>query len=404
MLTSAKLQSEGAAGNLSGVTELCPDRTVLADLQWQILDRLEDCESTFGELAKAGNPHPFSSYLWFKTWYDILGRHKVLSIRCVLVHYQGQPVLLFPIGLQRRFGVKILVWLASDWSDYCFPLVAKSFAPHLTTDVTQQMWAKVLDLLNPDIVNLRKQPATVNGVANRLLFPISFEEADSAFSLRLLQDTSALFASLHSRKTWHGYERKLRRLATNGALNFENVEKPDEKARSIEIMLNWKRVALGARGSRNPFSDKNNSRFLSEIAKLPAEICQVYRLTVGEKPVAIALMLLDSDSYLLYQISFDPDFEQQSPGTLLIHHLIKSAAERDFSIFDFSYGNDAYKVAICDQKIPMMRSVRYPTWRGKLIAPLYTAKIKFMHSLKLNAGLYALALRCNRTVRKILGR
>jgi hypothetical protein len=51
------------------------------------------------------------------------------------------------------------------------------------------------------------------------------------------------------------------------------------------------------------------------------------------------------DRLFYYQIGFDPEWEQYSPGTILMYEVIKEAFSKGYREFDFLRGNEAYKTS-----------------------------------------------------------
>lgn len=59
------------------------------------------------------------------------------------------------------------------------------------------------------------------------------------------------------------------------------------------------------------------------------------------------------DRLFYYQIGLDPDWEQYSPGTILMYEVIKEAFSKGYREFDFLRGNEAYKMSWTKMQRPL---------------------------------------------------
>jgi hypothetical protein len=66
-------------------------------------------------------------------------------------------------------------------------------------------------------------------------------------------------------------------------------------------------------------------------------------LAAGDEVVAVALCFVDAGAVRYYLPAFDVAWGHLSPGKLLLHHVIRSAAQRGAREVDLGPGRDAYK-------------------------------------------------------------
>ena len=102
------------------------------------------------------------------------------------------------------------------------------------------------------------------------------------------------------------------------------------------------------------------------------------------------------DGTTLYQTGFDPSYGRYSAGRTLNAALIKHAAERGARFFDFGYGDEDYKNAICDNSVELTFSVLPLTPRGALAALPLRAALAARRIVKRNDRLRRAALFLNR--------
>lgn len=64
----------------------------------------------------------------------------------------------------------------------------------------------------------------------------------------------------------------------------------------------------------------------------------------------------------------DGELARLGPGAVHLHELMRHAIEKQFTMFDFTVGDERYKLDWCDGARPLYDHVSVATWRGALIA------------------------------------
>jgi len=374
------------------------DSTVIDGLGWSVCRDIGEAADIWRWLETQGSNRVFQSFAWISTWYEAVGKDEAVDPRLVVGWKDGWPCLLFPLGLKSRLGFRCLVWLAESWNDYNAPIVSDKIVPQLHDGIIANLWAEVAAMAGPaNLLKLVKQsPLTEQGRSNPLHHPDCAREDNAAYVLDLDSDVSRLLASIHSPKTWKGFARKARKLEREGVVEFERPTSSTDCANCVRQMLRWKSQALHARGVNNPFAASDNREFLATMAQRYPRISRIYGITLNKSPIALALCLTEGDNLIMYQTAYDEAFAKYSPGALLIHWIIKKAAAERFLTFDFSYGDDPYKVAICNRKVMLERAIVPLGLIGAVPAGLARAKLEVRRLAKKNKQIRNTALLINR--------
>lgn len=392
--------------NVAVTSRTAPRRPseVVPDLEWTVYDSLEACEQDWRALQGRALGRVFQSYDWVAAWHRHLGAGEGVALRVVVGRKGDTPCLLFPLGLKPRFGVSTLVWLAGDWNDYNAPLVSREPTVLATERNVAALWNEVVDVAGPaDLVELVKQSPTLDGILPNPLRPLGgVPEDNSAYILDLHSDIDALRASIHGAKTWKTYERKRRKLGREGVVSFAQVPDAEEAEALVRRMLGWKSASLDARGASNPFLDTRAADFLAGMAGMRPDSFRVYALRVDATARAIAFCLVEGDNLILYQMAYDPQRTQGSPGGLLTHDLIAAAAREGFASLDFSFGDDPYKVEICNRTVTLTRVIAPLSVAGVLPAGLARGSVHLRRWVKDHRSLYHAALSVNRRMRGVV--
>jgi hypothetical protein len=131
--------------------------------------------------------------------------------------------------------------------------------------------------------------------------------------------------------------------ASGGAVDFreyrsvEDISAFYESASEVAVKTYQHRLLKSGLPLTDDFRGK-----LVELATLDG--FRGYILFQGESPAAFAYCTAQND-VLTYQVpGYDPAFQQYSPGTVLLYHILSRVfSERRFRVFDFGIGEAFYK-------------------------------------------------------------
>ena len=95
----------------------------------------------------------------------------------------------------------------------------------------------------------------------------------------------------------------------------------------------------------------------------------LFGIVVQERPIAVAYGFEFAQCFFYYQIAHDPEFDQLSPGSVLLFHLIETCCARGLTEFNFLQGDEAYKWAWTKDSRTLYQGVlRQANWRARLLA------------------------------------
>lgn len=103
----------------------------------------------------------------------------------------------------------------------------------------------------------------------------------------------------------------------------------------------------------------------------------------SEKVIAAFYGFSCGDRLFYYQIGFDPEWEQYSPGTILMYEVIKEAFSKGYREFDFLRGNEAYKTSWTKRQRPLYSiSVYNRTLRASIYMKISRTKAMIKQKIK----------------------
>jgi len=364
-------------------------------LNWECYHSLEMVESDWRALQHTGSCRVFQDFDWVRIWHETIGEPLGVVPWVFVGRHEGFTKAILPLGLANRAKVRRLTWLASDWNDYNSPILASDFSDFGTlNDVwdTLQFFARDVDL-----VEIPKQVAfdAEYGLVNSRHGSTVREEC-STHILDLVADRESLKSRVHSGKTWSGFDRKLRKLEKLGSVEYQLETNGPQRRQIAEELLKQKSKNLKAAGKKDPFGCPLATDFFLRFIVERPELAQLSTLRLDGKPIVITLCLRARDTLLLYQTVYQSEYRSYSPGALLLHRIIFEAAENGYSAFDCLFGDDPYKLQICNRTVALERALIPFSVKGRAAKLATTAKLHLRRTIKQSPKLYGNALRVNR--------
>ena len=142
-------------------------------------------------------------------------------------------------------------------------------------------------------------------------------------------DPDELWTRGAGKKALKDLQRRRRRLAEQGAVEFSIASSPKEVRDALEEFLTleasgWKGKsgALLADPALSAFS-RGATRLLAREGK-----CRVARLTLAGRPLAMGVVIESRGRAYFWKIAFDEEFRAQAPGIHLLYELTRAQAAR----------------------------------------------------------------------------
>lgn len=292
----------------------------------------------------------FQTHEWVSAWWESFGVGHDLFI--LMVREENRTLGVVPLMIEPSFrkGIRIrtLKAIGEPWLDLFDFVIA---------DRREEVIAAVVGYLAEsssewDVASLREIPEgsdTLPILLDRLTeqgFACELSECSRAIRVDLLGGWQACEARLLRDPTLRRVIRsKMGRLAALGKLSLKPVgdEVLEEHLRGLFEMhaRRWRR-----NGRESPLAATTTRGFFRDVARrLQARgFLNLIALTLDERPIAYHLGYEYRDVLYQHVPTFDVAFEKYSPGLILHYELLRDAAARGFSAFDFLRGEERYKL------------------------------------------------------------
>ena len=342
-------------------------------VQLALHEDFHSIEAAWRDFEQHGDGTVFQAFDWLSTWHKHIGiRSGAQPVIAVGRRSDGEILFLIPlmveVGTTRR-----LTWLGSDLCDYNAPLLAASFSDHVGAGQFPPLWRDIRTLvqghphLQYDFVDLEKMPERVGAQPNPFLQLRTSANASGAYVVQLSGSWDEFYASRRSASRRKADRNRTRRLADHGELQLITPGDADDIRFTVEKLFEQKSWSFARMGVCNLFTRPGYREFFLDLATNPAtrHLVRVSRLQVGSIWAAINLALTFRGSYYHVLCSYERRAVSPfGPGSAHLRELLRYALERGLKHFDFTIGDEPYKLEWSDKRINLHDHVAPATPRG----------------------------------------
>ena len=239
-----------------------------------LYESFEAAEPVWREFETHAAGTAFQSFDWLSAWYRHVGRELGVTPAIAVVTRQGAPLMLAPLGIERRFGLSLLVWMGGRLADYKGPLLAPDFEARLDVEFAT-LWRQIRRALpRHDLVMLDSQPVSLGTPAAPFGNPfaaLSASPAPDAAYVFDLPETFEEFSQRYRAETRRIDRSKFRKLEAEGEVSFRIAATPEERVAMTEEILARKAEQLAQQGISSIFEEENYLAAWRDLAGLPDE-------------------------------------------------------------------------------------------------------------------------------------
>jgi CelD/BcsL family acetyltransferase involved in cellulose biosynthesis len=361
----------GVAARRNQATSLAP-----ATLQVSLYDDFAAVESQWRCFERDADCTPFQTFDWLLAWQRQIGqRAAVIPVIAVASFANGDIAFLLPLGIEPKRLAKRLCWLGQDINDYNAPLIVRDFAHRVTPDGFRTAWDELRarmqcePRLRYDWIELEKMPQTLGGQLNPFFNLALASNPSGAHFAQLGSDWKSFYYDKRSSATRRRDRAKRKHLSQFGEIDFVTSVDADDSRRTIEILMEQKTRLLAQRGIADMFARCGWREFFLDVAANPAtrHLVHISRVQIGATCAAANLGVVFGDTYYHVLASYDDGaLAHYGPGALHLRELLAYAIGRGLNRFDFTIGDEPYKLEWSDTNVSLGDYTAAATWRGWL--------------------------------------
>jgi CelD/BcsL family acetyltransferase involved in cellulose biosynthesis len=347
----------------------------------------------------------FSGYRSFD-WQSRFQRHLGDGTRpclAVLAYETGAPRALLPFAVERTTLGGVASFIGDKHANFGMGLWQRDFAAKMTGPVLAGA-LKEIARRSPariDLFRLTNQPAVWDGMANPFLALPHQPSPSFGYHLALGPDADAVLARVVSGNSRRKLNKKERNLGEIGPVSFRVASTPAEVERFTDQFLAFKAIRFEALGIANVFGTPAMRDFIVGAATdglgSPTPAVELCALMVGEEPVAFFGGAISRNRYSgMFNAMTPGPLMKESPGELLLHHLIRHCCARGLAIFDLGAGEAQYKSNLCDGQDALFDQFIPMTIRGHVAASGLSLAAQAKRRIKQSPRLWSLVTKMRR--------
>lgn len=368
----------------------------------RILDGFAAAEPVWTALHGMGPHSGYQSRIWQEAFHRHLGADRFLCLAAI-DDPLGAPLGLLPLWIERRQGLGIARFIGGSHVNFAMGL----WRPDAHRLLGERGMAAVLARIAAaapsriDLFALTGQPHSWEDTPNPLAALPHGPSPSFGYGLDLGPDAEAVLARVVSSASRRKLRKKERNLAEAGPVAFARAATPAAVERLTDLFLAWKAERFRALGIHNVFAEPGMRAFIVEAATAslgaPEPALELCALSVAGEPVALFGGTIARGRYSgMFNAMAPGEVQKDSPGELLLHHLIRDCCERGLAIFDLGAGEAQYKQNLCDRVEPLFDQFIPVTWRGQLATRAMAAKAAAKREVKQSPTLWAIVQRFRR--------
>ena len=167
----------------------------------------------------------------------------------------------------------------------------------------------------------------------------------------------------------YNFSRRLKNLHKAGVVEFDMVEKEDQRHDALQAFLALHAVAWQERGGSQAMQTARELAFHDSFSRIALERdwLRLFLLRVNGRAVGGLYGFRRGPRFYFYQSGFDPAWRKHSVGLVTMGLAIKHALAEGADEYDLLHGTEAYKFRWAKETRDLSRvHVFPPSWRGWL--------------------------------------
>jgi CelD/BcsL family acetyltransferase involved in cellulose biosynthesis len=368
-------------------------REFAPDLKFRIYGDFAAAEAEWRRFEQTAECTAFQAFDWLATWQRHVGERNGVQPAIVVGRFgDGDTAFILPLGVAPMRALRRLCWLGEELCDYHTPLIARGFARRVTRERFLALWREVRTELQcdpryrHDWIELEKMPGVIGGEPNPFTDLDVMLNASGAHRTSLGENWEKFYRAKRSSATRRRDRAKRRHLSEFGEVRFVTAADADDAKRTLEMLMDQKSRSLARRGIPDMFAREGYREFFLDLATNPQtqHLVHVSRVEVGTDWAAANLGAVFGDCYYHVLAGYNEETEQSryGPGALHLRELLAYAIAHGLKRFDFTIGDEAYKLEWSDTDLNLYDHVAAATWRGALACRASGARRRVKRFLK----------------------
>ena len=342
-------------------------------------------KATWNKFAQQNETNTiFQTYEWFESWWSTFGDQQELLFLTAR-DASGLRGFVPLMSAKNQWLGKTLRFASDENADYCDFIVCGNRLEVIDAFLTfltprELRWTNILFLNIPEYSTTKACLQTLS--ANRKL-KVQIKTPSPTPTL-LIKQHEANALQLTKK---YSIKRHLHKLEKMGEVTSLHLRTEEEILPHLESFFQQHRERYILKNEVSLFTQSKNRNFYRLLTrKMSDNNWLLFTLIcLNGKPVAFHFGFQYNEVLLWYKPSFGTEYQEYSPGSIMIKYLIEHAIDSSCNELDFSVGKESFKSRFCNlnrhnQNIAIYRSsLLYQICRIKQFAGILQNKLTALH-------------------------
>ncbi len=329
----------------------CVDFSVKLGLEWSYLADLSAVTI-------------FQSYSWQSIWNESINKNNLKNSLFIINVYSNKKIIaILPFERKQSLNFKTLSFTGHPFADYCDCLIDKSFF-ETNPEVKNTIKNYIFNLKNIDLIFFKN--ISENNNLYYLFGKYKFKK-DSFCSYQLLRKEENI-NDLIKKKFASDTKRQIKRLSLVGRLSYKIANDISDKNKIFKFFVDNKHKQLADTNNWNYLENNIYKKFLYNL--FISNNAHLSSLSLNGQIIAVHMGNYFKKTMLYLFPVYDNNFSKYSPGNILLYELIKDFFSTGGEEFDFTTGDESYKIKLSNIKNNMYYQNIELTYKGKIISKI----------------------------------
>lgn len=290
----------------------------------------------------------FQDHDWITGWLSAAGTRPGITLEVALVWDGDRLCGAMPCAVHRRMGLRVLIWAAQLFSDYCDSLVDPDYEH---AGILPMLWESLHRSGGFDLINL--QQVRPDAKCRPFLDHLAGGQSGLHYGNRSERcmrienrwpNGEAFFRSLN-KKARNNHTRGKRILTElGGEVTFRCADAAEDIPLLLEQVLQFKQAWLRTHDPRSSLLGPDGviqRSILDNVLRL--DLAKIFVLECAGRLAAASINFVYAGRMEAYFTAYDAAFDRASPGTILIVEYARWSFDRGLAHVDFLRGEEPFK-------------------------------------------------------------
>ena len=340
---------------------------------------------------------PYQQFDFLGPWQRRVGERENF-LPFIVVAYDGErrPLLLLPLALRHRHGVRTACFMGGKHATFNMALWDRDFAAGATVTDLDALIAAIAERSAADVLALTQQPRRWRDLPNPMALLPKQPSVNACPLLTMVPGAApATLISNSFRRRLKGKERKLQ---TNSGYRYHVAISDPEIKRLLDWFFSVKPLRMAEQRLPNVFAETGVEDFIRDACMARpsggGHVIDIHALECDDEVIAIFAGVADGHRFsMMFNTYTMSGNSRYSPGLILMRNIIDHYAGHGYRALDLGIGSDDYKRLFCKNDEPIFDSFIPLSPRGKVVALAMSGLNRAKHLVKHNEPLFHAAQR-----------